>query len=152
MEIIRKLEDSRDTILSYFELSEEELAKSYGPGKWTVREILHHLTDAETVLYDRIRRTISKPHQVCWGFDQDAWAAGLGYKDFPMEINKAIFTSVRQGIIYLAAQHYQTKGHYPFVHNRTGLKDLKHLFDKVVWHGEQHLATIRQALSHPSSP
>ncbi len=147
MEIIKQLESARDRILPYFELSEEDLAKSYGPGKWTVRQILHHLADAESVLYDRIRRTISKPHQVLWGFDQDAWAQELDYAHFPLEINKAIFVSVRQGIIYLASQHYETKGDYPFVHSNTGLKDLKHLFDKVVWHGEQHVAQINKALS-----
>ena len=147
MEIIKQLENSRDNILSYFDLPEEDLAKSYGPGKWTVKQILHHLADAESVLYERIRRTISNPHQVLWGFDQDAWARELDYIHFPLEINRAIFVSVRQGIIYLASQHYETKGDHPFVHSNTGLKDLKHLFDKVVWHGEQHVAQINKALS-----
>ena len=146
MEILLQLQNQQDKILTYYDLPDHDLARTYGPDKWTVRQILHHLADAETVLYDRIRRTISKPHQVLWGFDQDAWAQELDYEHFPLEINKAIFVAVRQGVMYLAEQHYEEKGHLPFVHSFTGLKDLKHLFDKVLWHGDRHLQQIELAL------
>ncbi|MEM6631729.1 MAG: DinB family protein [Bacteroidota bacterium] len=149
MELLVQLQNQRERILAYYELPESELSKTYGPGKWSVRQILHHLADAETVLYDRIRRTISKPHQVLWGFDQDAWSEALDYAHFPLEINKAIFTAVREGVIYLAEKHYEEKGHFPFVHSNTGLKDLKHLFDKVLWHGDRHLEQIERALIRP---
>jgi len=74
MDIVPRLEAARDRTLKYFELNNEQLARSYGPGKWPVRFILHHLADAETVLFDRIRRIISEPRQVLWAFDQDSWA------------------------------------------------------------------------------
>lgn len=57
--LIADLEATRDETLRYFSLGEDQLAKTYGPGKWSVRYILHHLCDSETVLYDRIRRVIS---------------------------------------------------------------------------------------------
>src|SRR4051812_38122858 len=56
MEIIDKLEATRARTLKYFDLGDDMLARTYGPGKWPVRFILHHLADTETVLYDRIRR------------------------------------------------------------------------------------------------
>jgi len=74
MIIIEELESTRSETLTYFELAQGELNNNYGPGKWTVRYILHHLADAETVLFDRIRRIISEPRQVLWAFDQEAWA------------------------------------------------------------------------------
>src|SRR5690349_4479709 len=106
MEIVARLEAVRDRTLQYFDLSDAQLARSYATGKWTVRFILHHLADAETVLFDRIRRTISEPRQVLWAFDQDTWAKGLNYSGMPLEISRRIYESVRAGVIYQARLHY----------------------------------------------
>ena len=147
MDIIENLQSTRNKTLEYFELDDNALSKSYGPGKWTVKEILHHLVDAETVLYDRIRRGISNPNQVVWGFDQDKWAQELDYAGKAMETDKEIYKAVRQGIIYLASSYYDSYGHHELVHSRTGKKTLKDIFDKVVWHNQQHLDQIEVALS-----
>ncbi|HFA50962.1 MAG TPA: DinB family protein [Bacteroidetes bacterium] len=64
MQIINGLKTTRDRTLVYFDLSDEYLGKTYAAGKWSVRELLNHIVDAETVLYERIRRGISKPEQV----------------------------------------------------------------------------------------
>jgi hypothetical protein len=81
MDIVERLEAAKNRTLTYFEMSEEQLTRRYGPGKWPVHFVLHHLADAETVLFDRIRRVISEPRQVLWAFDQDAWATGLWQKN-----------------------------------------------------------------------
>ncbi|MEM9822317.1 MAG: DinB family protein, partial [Bacteroidota bacterium] len=109
-ELIRALEESAQETLPYFDLPQHLLQRSYQKGKWTVRQVLHHLTDAETVLYERIRRVICVPDQVIWAFDQEAWAVELNYHQFPMSINKNIFQAVRQAVIYLADEFYESKG------------------------------------------
>ena len=146
MEIIEQLEATKAATLTYYALGDEYLAKSYGPGKWTVRFILHHLADAETVLYDRVRRVISEPKQVLWAFDESAWAKGLDYAHVPLELSQRIYSSVRDGIIYQARLHYEGKGHLEFVHNETGVRTLKQEFDKVATHNEHHLQQIKMAL------
>ncbi|HSJ76820.1 MAG TPA: DinB family protein, partial [Gemmatimonadales bacterium] len=60
MEIIPALEATRDETVRYFSLAEPDLERSYAPGKWSVRYILHHLSDSETVLFYRIRRVLSE--------------------------------------------------------------------------------------------
>ena len=40
MDIIDKLEAARATTLAYFDLPEDQLDRTYGPGKWSVRYIL----------------------------------------------------------------------------------------------------------------
>jgi len=144
--LLEKLKTTLEETTSYFDLPEEQLLKTYGEGKWNIRQILNHLTDAETVLYDRIRRAISKPNQVVWGFDQEAWEKGLEYNKFPLHINKNIYTSVRVSIIYLAENYYDSLGKNEYVHNETGKRTLKDEFEKVAWHNEGHLAQIRIAL------
>ena len=71
-QFIRDLERTRDETMGYFSLPDGDLARTYGPGKWNVRYVLHHLVDSETVLYYRIRRVLSEPRQVIWYYDQAA--------------------------------------------------------------------------------
>jgi hypothetical protein len=146
MELIRDLETTRDETLRYFSLDQRDLERTYGPGKWPVRFLLHHLADSETVLFDRIRRVLSEPRQVLWVFDQDAWATGLDYSQVPLDISRRVYESVRNAIIYYAGVFYQQKGHLEFVHSVTGVRTLKDEFDKVASHNEHHLGQIRSAL------
>src|SRR5262245_34597000 len=150
MQLIRQLEETRDQTLAFFALSENDLARTYAPGKWPVRFILHHLADAETVMFDRIRRILSEPRQVLWVFDENAWATGLDYSRVPLEMSRQIYESVRQGVIYYASQFYESRGHLEFVHSVTGVRTLKDEFDKVAAHNEHHLNQIRTALSNRS--
>ena len=147
MDIIQRLEAARDRTLACFDLNDGQLARSYAPGKWPVRFLLHHLADSETVLYDRIRRAISEPRGVVWAFDQDAWARGLDYSQVPLDVSRRIYQAIRAGVIHQARMHYDNDGHREFVHSETGVRTLKDEFDKVAWHNEHHLEQIERALS-----
>jgi hypothetical protein len=148
MSLLEALEQTRVATLEAFGTDENGLDLSYGPGKWTVREILHHLSDAETVLFDRIRRVISEPRQVLWAFDQDAWAEGLGYPERPLELSAELYSAARKGVIYYAELHYERSGDLEFVHSETGVRTLRDEFDKVAWHNRHHLDQIGRALSN----
>jgi hypothetical protein len=145
--LIKALEATRDETLRYFDLGEEELARTYGPGRWPVRYILHHLADSETVLYERIRRVVSEPGHVIWWYDQDAWAKALDYQQVPLALSQRVYESVRAAMIYYAGVHYEKNGTLEFVHSRMGLRTLKDEFDKTASHNEHHLKQIRMALA-----
>jgi DinB superfamily len=147
MEIIEQLEKIKLETLKYFDLPEQDIQKKYGPDKWSVRYVLHHLADSESVLFYRIRRVISEPKQVIWFYDQEAWAKKLDYSTVPLELAKSIYTSSREGIIYYARHHYEGSHQINFVHSTAGLSTLKDEFDKVVWHNQQHVRDIEKALS-----
>ena len=147
MHLIQELEETRDQTLRFFALGDDDLARTYAPGKWSVRFILLHLADSETVLFDRIRRVLSEPRQVLWVFDQDAWAKGLDYSRVPLDISRRVYESVRNAVIYYASLYYEDKGHLEFVHSVTGVRTLKDEFEKVASHNEHHLNQMRAALS-----
>jgi DinB family protein len=152
MQLIRRLETTRDETLRYFSLAQRDLMRTYAPGKWSVRFILLHLSDSETVLFDRIRRVLSEPRQVLWVYDQDAWAKGLDYSQVPLDVSRRVYESVRSAIIYYAGTYYEPKGHLEFVHSATGVRTLKDEFDKVASHNEHHLGQIRLALQVAQPP
>src|SRR6266705_4899377 len=147
MLLIRELERTRDETLKCFSLNHRDLARTYAPGKWSVSYILHHLSDGETVFFDRIRRVLSEPRQVLWVMDQDAWAKGLDYSRVPLDLSRQVYESVRNAIIYYAGVHYERSGHLEFVHSVDGVLTLRGEFYKVAAHNEHHLSQIRLALS-----
>jgi hypothetical protein len=147
MQLIHDLTTTRDETLKYFDLGDDDLERTYGPGKWSIRFLLHHLADSETIENDRIRRILSEPRQLLPVAEQDAWARGLGYQELPLDISRRIYESVRSGIIYLAGLHYEQHGHLEFVHSVDGVRTLKQEFDKVAAHNAKHLAQIRAALA-----
>jgi hypothetical protein len=149
MEILQALDRTRDETLRHFELGEGDLCRTYGPGKWSVRQILHHLADAETVMAERIRRILSEGRRVLWAFDQDAWAKGLDYPAMPLELSREIYRATRAGTRYLAAVHYVKDGRLEWVHSETGVRTLQDEIDKVAAHNEHHLGQIRTALGRP---
>jgi hypothetical protein len=56
---------------------EEDYAPA--PGKWSIRQIIAHLADAEVVMAHRFRQVIAEYHPTLVAFDQDAWAQNLDY-------------------------------------------------------------------------
>ena len=146
-ELLTTLSQSMEETLTYFDLPADDLAKTYAPGKWTVRQLLHHLADTETVLYERIRRGIARPGQVVWGYDQDAWAREFNYAEQELSLNQAVYLAVRQAVMGLATTHYEKAGEQRYVHSETGLRTVREEFAKVAWHNEHHLQQIRVALA-----
>ncbi len=147
MEIITHLNNTRDITLSYFGLSADDLEKTYAPGKWTVKQVLVHLADAESVLHERIKRIIAEPGQVIWAFDQDMWCRNLDYENFPLEVSKDLYMANRQSVIFLAQKFYKDSINKTFVHSQTGVRTLKEEFDKVALHNSEHIHQINKAIS-----
>jgi hypothetical protein len=106
-----------------------------------VRFILHHLADAETVLFDRVRRVLSERRQVLWAFDQDAWARGLDCVTRPLALSQRIYDATRDGVIHYAQGHYERSATLEFVHSETSLRTLQEEFDKVAHHNPDQCPT-----------
>lgn len=147
MELIDKLKTTKLKTLQYFDLPAESMQWTYAEGKWTIRQLLIHLADAETVLYERIRRILAEqPKPVLWSFDQDAWAAHLDYHTFPLAAAKEMYSGVRASVMHIVSRYYISHGDLPFVHSSSGLRTLKDEMDKVAWHNQHHLDQITMAL------
>jgi uncharacterized damage-inducible protein DinB len=64
-------------------LSKAQLVRRPRPKKWSIQEILGHLADTEVVYGWRLRLMLAQPGQPIMAYDQDKWAANLGYKRLP---------------------------------------------------------------------
>src|SRR5438046_3024535 len=80
--------------------TDEELDCPPSPGKWSAREVVHHLADSEMTAAVRFRLllAVDRPHIV--GFDQDEFARRLHY-DRPTEASLEAFKSSRRATVEL---------------------------------------------------
>ena len=70
------------------------LEKSYGPGKWSGKQILAHLADAEIGVGFRLRQALAEDNHTIQPFDEGAWARR--YVDVDVEAALRSFVALRQ--------------------------------------------------------
>jgi hypothetical protein len=75
---------------------DDELDTSPGDGKWTAREIVHHLADSEMISAIRLRLLLASPNPHIVGYDQEEFARKLYYKDRPIEASLDAFNAARR--------------------------------------------------------
>lgn len=146
-ELLDLLSITKSETLQFYKLGEPELSKTYGEGKWSIRQILHHLTDAEYLLMGRLKKIIAEPRQVIWVFDQDEWNKAFNYISAPLDGKSEIYSTFRDLNKALVEQFYDELGHKEFIHSSTGLRNLKMEFEKVAMHNRNHNEQIKLALS-----
>lgn len=55
-------------------LDEEQLDTPYGPGKWTVRQLVHHLADSHMNAFIRMKLIITEDNPTLKTYEQTDWA------------------------------------------------------------------------------
>jgi hypothetical protein len=74
---------------------DEELDARPAPGKWSAREVVHHLGDSEMTAAVRLRMLLAVDGVTIQGYDQDAFARRLHY-DRPLEASLEAFKAARR--------------------------------------------------------
>jgi DinB family protein len=82
-------------------LPESQGDRRYAPGKWSVRQVLGHLADAERVLAYRALRFARGDATPLAGFDEDAFVAGADFDRQPLAALLEDLDLVRRSTITL---------------------------------------------------
>jgi len=116
-------------------------------GKWSILEIVHHLTDSELVGGVRIRLVLAQPGLPLPGYEQDPWAAELGYQDrnaTQLEASLRLFEATRAASAYLFAQASPDDWQKNGIHPKRGPLSLCQLLELYTTHAENHLTQIEE--------
>lgn len=125
-------------------LTEEELRFKSAPGKWSIHQILIHVTDSEILSTHRMRKVLAEKEAFLYSFDQDSWVNELGYDQLDREEHLLLFQSLRNSMLpilnNLTAQQAEREGVYPDGARFT----FKELLEYRVQHVRDHLAQIER--------
>lgn len=143
MKYISKLKEQKEILDVLFD-KKEIYNKRYRKGGWTGKEVLIHLKDAETMFYERLRRTISESHAILWYFEEDNWQKNLEYMKQDIGLAKNVFMLTRDSIIEVIEMHLEKSGSKEAVHSRYGLMNMKELIERMIKHTDKHIGHLKQ--------
>jgi uncharacterized damage-inducible protein DinB len=83
-------------------VSEEQAAYRYAPGKWTLREVVGHLSDAERIFTYRMLRIGRGDETPLASFDENAYVPAAEFERRPLAEVAAEFGAVRDATLALA--------------------------------------------------
>lgn len=112
------------------------------PGKWSAREIVHHLGDSESISVGRLRMLLTQEHPIIHGYDQDTYAVLLRYNLRDPAPALEAFRSARQlGLQYIglmADDDWERAGW----HTESGLYTASTWLQIYAVHAHNHAAQI----------
>ncbi len=121
-----------------------ELDARPAPGKWSAREIVHHLADSEMNSAMRLRALVASDRPAIVGYDQDEYARKLHYNR-PIAAALAAFKAARETtaelLDRLTEADWQREGTHT-EHGRYGMDTWLGIYGP---HAHDHAAQIRRA-------
>jgi len=114
------------------------------PGKWTSREIVHHLADSEMTSAIRLRRLIAEDNPVIVGYDQEQFARVLKY-DRPIAASLSAFKAARETTTEILELLTEAEWARTGTHSESGAYSVSMWLEIYAAHAHGHAGQIRRA-------
>ena len=85
----------KDFLSAVSELTEEQGLYRYAPGKWSVKDVIQHISDAERVFAYRALRYAREDGTILHSFDQDEYVVKAGADDRSIESLVTEYQAIR---------------------------------------------------------
>ncbi|MFI5144891.1 MAG: DinB family protein [Ignavibacteria bacterium] len=112
------------------------------PDKWSIREVIIHLTDCEANGFVRIKKALAENGEPVTPYDQDKWAAHLHYDSQSIDENLELFKMLRNLLTKLLYQIQDDEWHNYMAHPERGNITVKDFIDEMNEHVETHIKQI----------
>jgi hypothetical protein len=123
-------------------LTEKQLDTPYRPEGWTVRQVVHHLSDAHMNAYVRFRLALTEDEPTIKPYAQERWASLEDARTAPMELSLSLLESLHRRWVLLLRSLRAADFARTFRHPEIGLVTLDKHLDMAAWHGRHHIAHI----------
>ena len=127
-------------------IGSERLEKPPAPGKWSARDILSHLADAEVSFGFRLRQTLAEDHHVIQPFDQDRWAKS--YPAYDAQIALAALSALRAWNIALIRSAKPADWSKPVTHPERGTMTFQTIVETIAGHDRNHIKQMEAIASN----
>ena len=124
------------------DLASEQLDTRYRLGGWTVRQVVHHLADAQMNWYVRTKLTLTEEQPLIEPYDEAQWAESIEARTGPIEPSLVLLDGLygRWAALFrsLTPEQWSRK----MVHPDRGIFVLEGTLPMHVWHGLHHTAHV----------
>lgn len=131
-------------------LSEEQLDLTRGPQEWSIRQIVHHLAEGDSLFLMTMKTALAAPGStfVRPPYDQTAWVEAMRYSERPIGPSFALIRAIRQHVaqlLHTVPHHWEQSITMKFADgdDQGRAISLGHLIDIQAGHIAEHCEEIR---------
>ncbi|MEP3482015.1 MAG: DinB family protein [Fuerstiella sp.] len=128
------------------QLSDVQLDAVPVAGKWSIRQVICHLVDADLEYCQRIKRVLVEDNPTLQELGPDAFAAALHYPARNVADELDLLTAARRHMAAILkatdVENFQRTG----VHSAEGPMTLETLLERITGHIDHHVAFIEEKL------
>jgi hypothetical protein len=125
-------------------LTPEQLDTSYRQEGWTVRQVVHHLADAQMNWYIRIRLALTEEQPTIKPYPEQIWAELPDAKNGPVEPSLLLIDNLYARLSLLFAALGPDVWKRTLIHPERGVLSLDTVMTLFAWHGRHHAAHITE--------
>jgi hypothetical protein len=128
-------------------LTESQLDTPYRPNGWTVRQVVHHISDSHHHSYSRFKWALTEDKPIIKAYYEDRWAELIDSKTAPIDMSLQHIKAIHFKLVYLLKRLTENDLNKSFIHPETKKEVLlKQNIGMYAWHSNHHYAHIENLL------
>jgi hypothetical protein len=132
-------------------LSDAQLDTPYRPEGWTVRQVVHHVSDSHHHSYIRFKWALTEDKPVIKYYHEHLWAELPDAKTAPIQMSLDHLKAVHFKLVYLLKSLNEDQLNKSFIHpEHNDEVFLKQNIGIYAWHSNHHYAHIKNLLQRKS--
>jgi len=128
-------------------LTDEQLDTPYRPEGWTIRQVVHHISDSHHNSYIRFKWTLTEDKPIIKAYFEERWAELHDSKLAPILLSLNAITALHAKWVYLLKGLTPEELKQVFIHPDGNEEvSLAENIGIYAWHSQHHYAHIEQLL------
>ncbi len=123
-------------------LTDAQLDTRYREDGWTIRQVVHHIADADINGFMRFKLALTEDNPSIKTYEEDGWAETVDGRDAPVELSLQLFEALRARWALLLRSLSEADFARAFVHPDRGVMTIDRTIQLYAWHGRHHTAHI----------
>jgi DinB superfamily len=123
-------------------LAPQQLDTPYRPAGWTVRQVVHHVSDSHMNAYVRFKLAVTEEEPTIKTYEESRWAELDDAKTSEIEPSLALLENLHKRWVLLLRSLAPADWARRFRHPQLGTLSLNQNLALYAWHGRHHVAHI----------